>query len=263
LQLPFRKAFAGLLWGAALVAPALYVSSLSAPVNTVLFAAQARDYLVYGAAGCGAVLALLLLIYPPFLPFVRLQMAEIKRRLGTDHKPLYDGLYRLQHLETHADHLQVGRSARNLGQLPLALGHLSRAFEMDQTHLAGRYELGRVLCELGQFAPAAAALETVVQEDEGHGYGDALLLLGQAYAGTGDLEPAASTLRQQLALFPGNRQVHLRLAKVLGKLGDSAACIAELEKAAQPRTKAERFDTAQQLARAQARVALWRGGKFR
>ncbi len=263
MQLSFRKAFVCLLWAAATVPPALYIGSLSAPVDTVLFAAKARTYLIYGASSIVAILTVLLLLYPPFLPFTRLQLAEIKRRLGTDHKPLYDGLYRLRHLETHADHLQVGRAARNLGQLPLALGHLSRAFEMDQTHLAGRYELGRVLCEISQFPPAVQLLETVTQEDEHYGYGDALRLLGQAYARTGALEPAVSTLRRQLALFPDNRQVQLLLAKMLSKLGDSEACIAELRKAARPRSKAEPFGHAEQLARARARVALWRGGRFR
>ena len=263
LRFSIRKVLAGVLWGAALVPPVLYVSSLSAPVDTVLWAAQAGLYLGRVAAALGATVVLLLLLYPPFLPFVRLRLAAIKRRLGTDHKPLYDGLYRLQHLETHADHLQVGRAARNLGQLPLALAHLARAFEMDPTHLAGRHELGRVLAEVSRFKDAVTILESVVREDEQHGYGDALHLLGLAQARTGATEQAISTLRRQQALFPHNREVQLLLAGVLGKQGDREACIAELKKAAQPRQQDVRLDPRQQLARARARVALWRGGRFR
>jgi len=232
-------------------------------METVQFVSRARYYLTYGAVGLGAITVLLLLTYPPFLPFVRLRLAGIKRRLGSDHKPLYDGLYRLQHLETHADHLQVGRAARNLDQLPLALVHLAKAFEMDPTHLSGRYELGRALCELSRFKDAATILESVIREDEQHGYGDALHLLGQAYARVGATEQAISTLRRQQALFPHNRHVHLLLARMLSKSGDTQGCITELEKAAQPRQKDERFDHAERLARAQARVALWRGGRFR
>ncbi|MHC4813027.1 MAG: tetratricopeptide repeat protein [Planctomycetota bacterium] len=263
LRFSVRKVFAGVLWAAALVPPVLYVSSLSAPVDTVLWAAQAGRYLWYAAIALGATVVLLLLLYPPFLPFVRMGLSGIKRRLGTDHKPLYDGLYRLQHLETHADHLQVGRAARNLGQLPLALVHLARAFEMDPTHLAGRYELGRVLTEVSRFKDAVTILESVVQEDAQHGYGDALHLLGLAYSHVGAAEQAVSTLRRQQAQFPGNREVHLLLARVLSKSGDKQACIAELLEAARPRQKSERFDHAAQLARARARVALWRGGRFR
>ena len=263
LRPSFRKVFSGLLWATALVPPALYVSSLSAPVETVQLVLRARYYLTWGAVGLSAIILLLLLLYPPFLPFVRLQLAGIKRRLGSDHKPLQDGLYRLRHLETHADHLQVGRAARNLDQLPLALVHLARAFDMDPTHLGGRYELGRVLCEVSRFKDAVTILESVIREDEQHGYGDALHLLGLAYARTGATEQAISTLRRQQTLFPHNRQVHLLLAKVLSNSGDTQASIAELEKAAQRRQKDERFDHAEQLARAQARVALWRGGRFR
>lgn len=263
MVLSIRKVFSALLWGAALVPPALYVSSLSAPVETVQFALRAREYLLWTGAGVAALVLLLLLLYPPFLPFVRLQLAGIKRRLASDHKPLYDGLYRLQHLETHADHLQVGRAARNLGQLQMAAVHLARAFEMDPTHLSGRYELGRALCELSAFKDAVPILESVVREDEQHGYGDALHLLGMAYARAGATEQAITTLRRQQALFPHSRQVHLLLARVLSKAGDAEASIAELEKAAAPRQKDERVDHAEQLARAQARVALWRGGRFR
>ncbi|MHC4078506.1 MAG: tetratricopeptide repeat protein, partial [Planctomycetota bacterium] len=194
MRFSVRKVFAGVLWAAALVPLVLYVSSLSAPVDTVLWAAQAGRYLSYVAAALGATVVLLLLLYPPFLPFVRLRLSSMKRRLGTDHKPLYDGLYRLQHLETHADHLQVGRAARNLGQLPLALAHLARAFEMDPNHLAGRYELGRVLCEVSRFKDAATILESVIREDEQHGYGDALHLLGRAYSHIGATEQAVSAL---------------------------------------------------------------------
>jgi tetratricopeptide (TPR) repeat protein len=263
LRLSLRKVFSALLWAAALVPPTLYVSSRSTPVETIEFAFRAGHYLSWAAIGLAATGLVLLFLYPPFLPFLRLQLAGIKRRLGSDHKPLYDGLYRLQHLETHADHLQVGRAARNLDQLPLALAHLGRAFEMDPTHLTGRFELGRVLCELSRFKEAVVILESVVKEDEQHGYGDALHLLGLAYVRTGATEQAVATLRRQQMLFPHNRQVHLLLARVLGKAGDTAASIAELEKAAQPRQKDERFGNAEQLARAQARVALWRGGRFR
>ncbi|MHC4852471.1 MAG: hypothetical protein ACYTF5_10660, partial [Planctomycetota bacterium] len=61
-----------MLWAAALVPPVLYVSSLSAPVDTVLWAAQAGRYLWYAAIALGATVVLLLLLYPPFLPFVRM-----------------------------------------------------------------------------------------------------------------------------------------------------------------------------------------------
>jgi len=263
LRLSLRKAFSVLLWAGALVPPALYVSSLSAPVETVELALRAGRFLTWVALGLGATFLVLLFLYPPFLPFLRLQFAALKRRLGSDHKPLYDGLYRLQHLETHADHLQVGRAARNLGQLPLALTHLERAFQMDPTHLATRFELGRVLCEQLRFKDAAQVLESVVREDEQHGYGDALHLLGLAYARNGATDQAVSTLRRQQTLFPHNRQVHLLLARVLGRAGDAEAALAELEQAAQPRQKDERFDNSEQLARAQARVALWRAGRLR
>ena len=235
---------------------------MSAPIQTVEFAYRARLWALYGTTGFAAGVILLLLVYPPFLPYLRLQIGTIKRRLGSDHKPLFDGLYRLQHLETHADHLAVGRAARNLGELPMAGMHLLRAFEMDNSHRSGRYDLGRVLCELGRFDDAVRVMESVVQEDEQFGYGDALHHLGLAQARTGATEKAIQTLRRQQEVFPGNRRVHLLLAQLLARHGDKEGCIAELRLAAKPPESGQRLTHEDALARAQARVALWRGGKF-
>jgi hypothetical protein len=58
---------------------------------------------------------------------------------------MYEGISRLRNLETHADHLLVGRFARQLGDFGLATSHLTRAFELDPKHVSGRYQLGLLM----------------------------------------------------------------------------------------------------------------------
>ena len=69
-------------------------------------------------------------------------------------------------------------------------------------------------------------------------------------------------LRRHQELFPGSRQVHLALAHVLSKLGDSDGSATELEAAARPRQQGERLTALEDLARARAKVVRWKGGKF-
>jgi tetratricopeptide (TPR) repeat protein len=52
------------------------------------------------------------------------------------------------------------------------------------------------------------------------------LVLGQALAGAGKLEEAASSLRQACGRFPGHEPLHEELAHVLGRLGDVEGALA-------------------------------------
>jgi len=135
-----RKTFAGVLFVVAVCPAALvtcYETALE-PVYSLHIAwlrfsnwfAESAWWVVGGPV-------VLLLLYPPTIPFVRLQAGRVWRQLGTDGGPLFDGLARLRHLETHADHLLVGRMARHLGNHQLAREHLTRAHELDPRHLSG------------------------------------------------------------------------------------------------------------------------------
>lgn len=262
MRISIRKVFATLLFVTALV-----------PLGMVVGFFVGSPHSVYATATLGSlwlarlgwislgVLGLGLLFYPPLLPFLRIRFSERKRRLGTDRGPMDEGLTRLKHLETHADRLLVGRSARQLGDIPTAVENLSRAFELDPSHIAGRYQLALLLAEIGQREDAVNLFGSVVQEDEKHAFGDALFNLGRNLFRLHRDDDALAVLRQHQSVFPGSRQVHLLLARVLADLGQMDEARKELKLAARPASDQERLSPEENLTRARAKVTFLKKGK--
>lgn len=261
MRIPIRKSFAALLFVVALVPVALIVGffvDLDALYVVYDYGRMWLKGLVFLGLGFFGVL---LVLYPPFLPFLRLRAGETWRRLGTDRGPLYDGIARLRHLETHADRLSVGRIARQLGDIPLAVENLRRAFELEPEHVAGRYQFALLLIDVGNYPDAAKLLETVVRDDEKHAFGDALFQLGRTLFRIHKDKDALPYIRKHQDLFPGSRQVHLLAARVLAGLGQMEEAREQLRDARSRPGEKERLSPVETLARARARVVMLRKGK--
>ena len=263
MHVPVRKSFALLLCFAALGVASLLLTYHVSIEGVYAFYRGLRGAQVWfgGVWGFLLLFAALPFFYPPVIPYLRLRGTRAWRRLGSDRGPLYDGLAKLRHLETHADHLQVGRMARQLGDHKLALEHLGRAFTLDPTHVSGRYQFALLLGDLGRWGDATNLLGSVVDADESHAFGDALLRLGTALFRLHRDSEALTVLRRHQVLFPGNRQVHLLLARVLASLGDLDAARVDLQQAAKPPTQGVALSLEESLARARARVTVLKKGK--
>ena len=262
MRISIRKVFATLLFVTALVPLGMvvgfFVGSPDAVYATATYGGLWLTRIGWTSLG---MIGLGLLLYPPLLPFLRLRFRATKRKLGTDRGPMYEGISRLQHLETHADRLLVGRAARQLGDIKTAVENLSRAFELDPPHVAGRYQLALVLAEIGQSEDAVHLFGSVVQDDPKHAFGDALFHLGKYLFRLHRDDEALAVLRQHQSLFPGSRQVHLLTARVLADVGQIEEAREDLKLAARPATDQERLSPEENLARAQAKVTFLKKGR--
>lgn len=206
----------------------------------------------------GLLTVLLLLVWPPFLPSLRIGLARLRRRLGMDPAPLYDALSRLEHLENVVDHRTVGRILRQQGNLARAAHHLQRALEMEPTDTSTRFELARVLASAGHHQHAALLLQSIVATDPGHAYGEATLQLALALERLGREEEASHALALHIARSGESRRALVLLGRNLWRRGKADEGRDLLRRAAlkgkQP------LSAEDSLWRARARVALWTKG---
>ncbi len=260
MRFPIRKIFAVLLFAGALVPVAMVSLNDADPIDNLVFWVHAGELVTrvgfYAAFGAGAAA----LIYPPAIPLLKLRFTQAWRRLGTDRGPLYEGIARLRHLETHDERLKVGRTARQLGETQLAVENLYRAYELDPTHTTGRYQLALVMAEIGRFEDAANLLLALVHDDEKHAFGDALFQLGKALFRMHRDPEAVAVLRRHQQLFPGSRQAHLLLARALAETNAMDAAREQLAAARRPVSGDERLSPEEALARARAKVTFLRAG---
>ena len=82
--------------------------------------------------------------------------------------------------------------------------------------------LGEALYRRGRHDEAVAAFRRALEEQTRTGPGDALFGLGRALLRKGDLEPAASTLREAVHENGSNLEAYFRLAQALAGLGRDA-----------------------------------------
>ena len=104
-------------------------------------------------------------------------------------------------------------------------------------------------------------LTHAVAADEKHAFGDALSRLGHALFRLHRDKEALSVLQRHQVLFPGNRQVHLLVARVLASLGDLESAREELQQAAKPPAEGVMLSLEENLARTSAKVTMLRKGK--
>jgi len=261
MQLSLRTLFAVALWSVALVPPALLLANLSSPVAAVQIALTLEAGLGWGAtAAVGGVIAALLL-YPPFLPGMRLALNRMKSRLSADIGPLREAQGRLQHLETAADHLIAGRALLAQRKLVESVAHLTRAVELDPTHTASRYHLGLALVRAGHLQAAAEQLSQVVEVDPAHAFGAAMLELGVVLERGGADQPAVGVFERHDREFGWNRRSGYHHARSLARIGRREEALTLLRKTARAPDQGK-LPLEEELLRARARVALLRGGKL-
>jgi tetratricopeptide (TPR) repeat protein len=255
-----RTAFACLLWLTAAVPLGLYAlhqRSPEAAVRAVLIGGNVVSWaLVVGLLGGAAALV----AFPPFLPALRLWLRRLRMQLGTDLGPLREAQARLRHLETAADHFVAGRVLLQQGRVREAAMHLDRAVHIDPHHAGSRYYLGLALAKVGQLQEAADQLVAAVQLDRSHAFGAALLELGIVLGRGGADAQAVEILAQHEREFGEHRRAMLHRARALHRLGRRDEALEVLRRAARPAAEGRALTLEDQLARAQARIALLRGG---
>lgn len=231
------------------------------PVAAVRLARGAATALTttafYGALlACG-----LLLLWPPAPAWLRLVATRTWRNLTLDRAPLERARSELQHFESAARQLEVGRQLRQLRQLAAAVHHLARAIELDPSVAGAHHQFGLALFTAGGIELAGRAFANAERLDPGHAFGDALLHLGRCQFLAGHPEAAASTLCSHQQRHGGSPKSHLWLAEVLDRIGDRDGARAALRTAAA--RPGQRLDAEQNWCRARARVRLWRYGAGR
>lgn len=201
----------------------LYLLQLGDPEAAVRLAQSSQRLLQHGLLGLGAALGLTALVFPPARTGLWLLFARARTHLTADRGPLLRALGDLQHFASPARHLEVGRLALQLGDLPLAARHLGAALQGDPAVAAAHFQLGRLLLRLGRPGEAAAAFAAAEQRDPGYAFGEALLLHGRARWLAGDPEGAAAVLQQHRARHGGSAQSLYWLGQALLRCGDRAA----------------------------------------
>jgi len=256
--MPFsiRAAFGLVLWIAALFPLVLYGVHRFSPVSAVQIALVAEGA-VRATLWFGTLAALVAtVLYPPFLPSLRIGLRRLKGRLATDQGPMRHAQERLAHLETAPDHVIVGRALMQQGNLPQAVAHLRRAVELDPEHAGSHYHLALALARHGDPAGAAQQFTETVARDPGHAFGQAMLELGVTYERGGADDHAIEVLQRYHEQFGESRRSNYHLARAFARSGKSAEARTLLQRVAATADVGHQLSLDDQLLRARARVAL-------
>ncbi|MBX3464275.1 MAG: tetratricopeptide repeat protein [Planctomycetes bacterium] len=246
------------LWTAAAVPFVLGAVHLADPELAVRLHQAGSAWARHALAALALAAAVALLLLPPARAGLRLAVAQAQRRLSTDRAPLARALGELQHFESPARHLEVGRLAVQCGETERALVHLRRALELDPRLPAAHHLAGRVLLRAGHLAQARQHFLAAEQLEPGHAFGDALLHAGRAAARLGRHDEAVRLLTEHQGRHGGSAQSQLWLGDALATAGDHAGARHAWRQAAAP--PAGQASAEANWYRALARVRLWRHG---
>lgn len=247
-----------LVWCAAAVPVALWLVHRADPELAVRVSLLASAWLLRVLLVAVALLLLALALFPPAAAGLRLGFARARRLLTSDRAPLARALTELQHFESAARHLEVGRLALQLDETERAAAHLHRSLELDGDIAATHHQFALVLLRAGHLEAAEQHFLAAERLDPGHAFGDALLHAGRAAFRRGRHDDAAGRLRAHQERHGGGRRSHLWLGDALAAVGERDAARAAWRTAAAPVTTA--LTAEENWCRALARVRLWRGG---
>jgi tetratricopeptide (TPR) repeat protein len=229
----------------------------AAGVRAARLATTAVGWLAWGTLMLGV---LAVLVYPPFVPGVRLRLRRIWQQLATADKPVRDAFARLAQLETVNDHFLVGRFLRERRQPAAARKHLQRAVELDPTHTSARYQLALALRETGDLQGAVDELQRVLAADPQLASGQPFLDLAEILEQARLHVEADAVLRRFRGMHGDARAALVLHARALAALGRRDECLGLLRQAAAAPPPGTRVTLEDERARARARVALWFGG---
>lgn len=249
-----------LLWALALWPAALELLLLDSPVTAVAWDLRLREAARWTAVALAVAVAAAALLYPPFLPGLRLQGQRLRLSMSGDRTRLRNLQFELRQLETAARQLEAGRLALGMGDARTALPHLLRAVELDPEHLPARWQLGLALKQLGQLQLAAAELGAVVARDPVHAFGQARLAYGAVLHAMGRDAEAAAELRAREAAHGPSPEASFVLGRALLATGDREGARSAFSAAVACGAGAK-LDAQQAWYRARARAALRRLGR--
>ncbi len=249
-----------LLWALALWPAALELLLLDSPVTAVAWDLRLREAARWTAMALAVALAAAALLYPPFLPGLRLQGQRLRQSMSGDRTRLRNVQFELRQLETAARQLEAGRLALGMGDARTALPHLLRAVELDPEHLPARWQLGLALKQVGQLPLAASELGAVVARDPAHAFGQARLALGAVLHAMGRDAEAVAELRAREAAHGPLPEASFVLGRALQATGDRDGA-REAYTSAMASGGSVQLDAQQAWYRARARAALRRLGR--
>jgi tetratricopeptide (TPR) repeat protein len=249
------------VWLLALWPALLFAVHLGSPVTAVDLTRTANDWSVRGSLAAGILAVVLTVLWPPFLPGLRLRWVRVRERLRQDPAQLQSVLSGLQHLETAAARLDAGRLLLAAGRPAEARMQLERAVALAPELTTARFLLGRAQRRTDP-AAAAMTLASVVQEEPDHAFGTAMLELAEALAAAGGTEQAVAILVRHEREHTGTRCSYLLRARLWRRLGNMPACGKDLAAAAAPPPPGQRLSLQESYCRAQARAARLTWGRF-
>jgi hypothetical protein len=133
---------------------------------------------------------------------------------------------RLDTAATWAEYASLLRARKDYAKAAEAA---QRALDRKPTDVDARYELGLALLGANRYAEAVPALQAVVDHDRSYDSDDAILALGRAQHGAGDLKAARASL-EELAERRARPEILYDLAVVQGLLADRAAAMRSLQR---------------------------------
>lgn len=255
-RLGARHLALALVWLAAAAPPVLWFAHAQDPEAAVRAAQIADLWLTRTALGIGVVIAVLLLLFPPFPAWVRLGLHRSRLAFATDRGPLLRALGELRHFETAQRHLEVGRLALQLGDLDTATPHLLRARELEPGLAATHHQIALLAFRVGDLKTALDGFTRAESFDPGHAFGDALLFGGRCLYLLGDAKNAAAVLREHDRRHGGSARSQFWLGEALVAADDRAGAAAAFATAAAP--PKQRLTPEENWFRARARVRTWR-----
>ena len=246
------------LWLLALWPVVLWSTAQTSPLSAVHLAQGVGATAASVATWSLGILGVCLLVWPPFPAAIRLGVARVRAVLTADRGTMMRNLAELRHIETPARHWEIGRLALQIGEDRLAAVHLQRAHDLEPGHIGTLYAIAQLQLRLRQPQAARAVLTQVVEQDPGHAFGEAMLLLGRTTWELGEHAQGLAWLQRHQREHGGNRKSHCWLAEALLAAGDTAGARAAWQTAAAP--SKQRHTAEENWYRAKAKVTLWRKG---
>lgn len=153
---------------------------------------------------------------------IGLARASIYMSLLDEAEAYLQGVFRMDPDNAEA-HTFQGLVHEGRQQFQEALDHLNVAAERAPNLFAAHYNLGRVLLQVGEDAPAVAAL-THSTELEPENY-FAFYILGMAYKQAGYLREAIISFNRAMQIDPDTVDIYATLADVLVEVGDKSTAM--------------------------------------